>query len=974
MIRYWGSSVALCAVLALGCDEPVRETSAAACDDGRDNDGDGLTDCDDAECVAHAFCSGAIDGGQSDAGAMCPAGLTDCAGSCRELARDREHCGGCGDRCASGEVCVDGACSLSCPDGLLACDGTCVDPLTNRTHCGAVGDCTGTDAGEACAGGYVCNGAGACALSCQSGLIICDDRCVDPLTDRRHCGASDDCAGGNAGAECATGHVCDGTGTCALSCQAGLVNCGGTCIDPSTDERYCGASGDCAAENAGVACGARSACSSGSCVCVEGLSACGSECVDPLTDERYCGAAGDCSGAVSCGMGEVCSAGACTCAPGLVRCGGSCIDPATHESYCGASGDCAGASAGTACGAGELCETGACVCAPGLVRCGSECVDPDTDERYCGAAPGCSGGVACGDGEACASGSCACAPGLVGCGGECIDPRFDGRYCGASGSCTGAAAGDSCAAGEVCNGAGVCVLSCPSTLTECASSCVDTDTAPSHCGSCGNACPAPTGAWPVCVAGVCSFACQPGHADCNGDGSDGCEADLSTDGANCGACASVCAGMCSAGACLCSTTTIASETFEATAVGARPSGWMDGCMGGTTYDWRVGSTARFGSRALTVDFRGSGGEAALGIPVAWPSSGTVEVSFWVRPETTTQNIYVLPVRGDQRLVNAVPFQRTGELGRAGSGVTYSAGTWYHVVYELDFDASSYRILLDDLVYDTGSLISAPVPCSLSGGDYLSFHGGYVDQKYLAYVDDVTVVHRSSVCGPSVSSHALRFDGDGDEVEMPMSFGDVGTRFTFEAWVRPTSASAGSSEGEGGLIFSHRASCTDFDLEWSGDGGGRNPQRFRFRAYPEATCSWVVAEASSTSVVGAWHHVAGVFDDGAMRLYVDGVLAGSAFQPASISWTANLLGHWAGRDGADSRPTRAGFVGDIDELRVSRVARYSGASFTPPDHFANDPDTVGVWSFDEGAGATAADGSSAGLDGIVRNARWLVSDR
>ncbi len=75
---------------------------------------------------------------------------------------------------------------------------------------------------------------------------------------------------------------------------------------------------------------------------------------------------------------------------------------------------------------------------------------------------------------------------------------------------------------------------------------------------------------------------------------------------------------------------------------------------------------------------------------------------------------------------------------------------------------------------------------------------------------------------------------------------------------------------------------------------------------------MAAEAASTSTVGEWHHVAGVFEDGAMRLYVDGALAASATQPTAPSWTANLLGHWAGRDGADSRPTRSGFIGEIDE--------------------------------------------------------------
>ncbi len=47
---------------------------------------------------------------------------------------------------------------------------------------------------------------------------------------------------------------------------------------------------------------------------------------------------------------------------------------------------------------------------------------------------------------------------------------------------------------------------------------------------------------------------------------------------------------------------------------------------------------------------------------------------------------------------------------------------------------------------------------------------------------------------AVTRYALSFDGDGDEVEFPMSFGDVGQRFTYELWVRPTSADAGLRPG------------------------------------------------------------------------------------------------------------------------------------------------------------------------------------
>ena len=47
-----------------------------------------------------------------------------------------------------------------------------------------------------------------------------------------HCGACD--------AACDAGMLCDGAGICALSCQTGLSDCGGTCVDLARDSANCG--------------------------------------------------------------------------------------------------------------------------------------------------------------------------------------------------------------------------------------------------------------------------------------------------------------------------------------------------------------------------------------------------------------------------------------------------------------------------------------------------------------------------------------------------------------------------------------------------------------------------------------------------------------------------------------------------------------------------------------------------------------
>jgi hypothetical protein len=72
-----------------------------------------------------------------------------------------------------------------------------------------------------------------------------------------------------------------------------------------------------------------------------------------------------------------------------------------------------------------------------------------------------------------------------------------------------------------------------------------------HCGACGQACSAVHGK-PTCTAALCAIACDDGFADCNGDVADGCEADLGSSVASCGACGVACGGgdpVCDAGVC-----------------------------------------------------------------------------------------------------------------------------------------------------------------------------------------------------------------------------------------------------------------------------------------------------------------------------------------------------------------------------------------------------------------------------------------
>ncbi len=217
-----------------------------------------------------------------DSGGGCPSVFTDCGGACVDTASSAEHCGGCGIRCAAGEVCNAGMCESSCGIGLEACGGSCVDLSTSTDHCGACEN--------ACAAGELCMG-GSCASSCPAGLTDCAGACRDLESDRSNCGAC--------GRTCGAGEICE-AGTCELSCPPGQTACGASCRDLATDEMHCG--------TCGHACAAAELCSGGACalVCGGGLTDCGGTCVDTASNTSHCGTCGH-----ACAGGEICTSGAC---------------------------------------------------------------------------------------------------------------------------------------------------------------------------------------------------------------------------------------------------------------------------------------------------------------------------------------------------------------------------------------------------------------------------------------------------------------------------------------------------------------------------------------------------------------------------------------------------------------------------------------------------------------------------------------
>jgi hypothetical protein len=210
----------------------------------------------DVKCAPGAgCCNGFCDTGFSDAACPCgpcvtgfhciSAGYCGCLpgevicgnnnSHCLALASDPANCGACGNACAQGSVCSNGACKQVCDQGLTACGAECVNLNASHQHCG--------DCANACQGGTTCvNG----QCSCSFGRPVCNGLCTDTMTDRANCGGC--------GKACVANAKCVGGG---CQCLPGFTLCNGACSSLNEDAN-CGA--------CGTACPNGTHCVSGYCV------------------------------------------------------------------------------------------------------------------------------------------------------------------------------------------------------------------------------------------------------------------------------------------------------------------------------------------------------------------------------------------------------------------------------------------------------------------------------------------------------------------------------------------------------------------------------------------------------------------------------------------------------------------------------------------------------------------------------------
>jgi hypothetical protein len=139
-------------------------------------------------------------------------------------------------------------------------------------------------------------------------------------------------------------------------------------------------------------------------------------------------------------------------------------------------------------------------------------------------------------------------------------------------------------------------------------------------------------------------------------------------------------------------------------------------------------------------------------------------------------------------------------------------------------------------------------------------------------------------------------------------------------------------------------------------------------------AYVTVRAPETRLEpGREYHLAGVYDGSEVRFYIDGKL--EARLPGSGMRRTNNLPLVIGAD-VDEFGNPVSFIGGtIDEIRLSRNARYTGEGFKVPRRFEPDPETVLLFHFDGAYGPYHHDASGSDAHAIaVKNPRIIVAPR
>ena len=145
----------------------------------------------------------------------------------------------------------------------------------------------------------------------------------------------------------------------------------------------------------------------------------------------------------------------------------------------------------------------------------------------------------------------------------------------------------------------------------------------------------------------------------------------------------------------------------------------------------------------------------------------------------------------------------------------------------------------------------------------------------------------------------------------------GNQITLQAWVRHNVTPANKVRG----ILNHKGYYDGYSLWMQEDPFQCNPSPMLCLMFNLPGQTHALKSANALGAAG-WHHVVATYDGTTMRIYVDGVAdVNTRAKTGNVSPSISNQGTWIGQgDQPAAVPWSAEWEGELDEVRISRIAR------------------------------------------------------
>ena len=211
---------------------------------------------------------------------------------------------------------------------------------------------------------------------------------------------------------------------------------------------------------------------------------------------------------------------------------------------------------------------------------------------------------------------------------------------------------------------------------------------------------------------------------------------------------------------------------------------------------------------------------------------------------------------------------------------------------------------------------------------------------------------------TAQDYSLNFDGN-SYVTIPHSDTlNLSNQLTIECWFTVQGASINDWIG---IVCKVNASSVTYSGYFFGLGRTSTyPNWIVFYIYP----SGQHINCPFSPTLNQWYNLAVTYNGSIMKMFLDGNLIQETAATGLIA--SNTYPLTIG--GQNGNFWNRNLNGQIDEVRISSIARYS-TNFTPTTYFDYDDNTIALYHFNEGVGDTVFDSSGNNLNGIIYGGEW-----